>query len=206
MTDEPEPDAEPRTDRRRWLIAAVGAVVVFALLTVATVMIAGGGSSSEVEFLPGRTIEVPNDLADLDRRDALVAILDGVAGAAGYTDEFRDCVADEIEGLSDPELAGSAGPGEQAARTDQLLAASGDCERTVDAVVAPEATPEQIDFLRALTAKQIGDLVGVLPENVVASECVPDRIRAMSDEEVRRLVDELGASIERLEQQCRPRR
>jgi hypothetical protein len=201
--DAPDDDEEREPSRRRWIVAAVLGVALAVALGVATVVIVNGSSTSEVELLPGKTIEVPNDLADLDRRAALVAVLDGVADAAGYTDAFRDCVADRIGMLSDAEL--STGAGAASARTDQLLAAAGGCEGDGEAIAA-DATPEQIDFLRELTAVQIAALVRALPDNAALVDCVPDAIRTMGDERVRGLFDGpggLSGSVRALERRCR---
>lgn len=204
MAGESEDERGP--DRGRWVIGVAVVMVVVGAAVLSTLLIAGGSSSSEVEFLPGKTIEVPNDLGDLSRQEALIAVLDGVSKAAGYADEFRNCVAGEIQGLSESELTAPTGQGGSPKRTDQLFSASGRCSSAVDPVVAPDATAEQLSFLRELTATQIGDLVALLPNNAALVDCVPAKIRALGDTALRELVDGPGGladSIERLERDCR---
>ena len=171
-------------------IAAALSIASLALLTgLAGCSGDSGTGTTEVEFNNGVTISVPNDLADQPPREFVRATFDSFGDQIGFSDEWRACLATELDAVPDARLDALIDPSdtEPSARAAIKLneRAAGECRGRVIVVEDPDATPEQIDALRALSAKEISDgAVELAQFTEEQATCISDRIEALSDDQM----------------------
>ena len=151
----------------------------------------GDESSSDtvdVEIADGVTISVPSDLSDQPPKQILATTLNAVADKVGSTDEWRDCVASEIDSIPDAGLESAFdGPGGEASTRIALkynaqIAAS--CGKKVAVATDLDATSEQIDALRTLTASQLTPQFVQSGASEKQAACVVKQFEALSNDQV----------------------
>lgn len=181
--------------------AAVLAVVSVALLLAGC----GGGdstdsssaSTTDVTVADGLVITVPSDLGSQEPKEAILAVLDAVAEKVGFTSEWKTCVGDGIDEIPDSKLQSlDAMSEEEVSQTALQFSAQlgASCGKTVDLVVSPDATPEQIDALRSLTASQLEGYAGGARLTPAQVGCMSDKYEALPDDKV---VEFANASTQR---------
>jgi len=155
--------------------------------------LAGCGDESasdtvEVEIAKGVTISVPSDLSDQPPKEILATTLNAVADKVGSSDEWKDCVASEIDSIPDARLESvfDEPGGEASTRTALKYQAqiSASCGKKVAVATDPAATSEQIDALRTLTASQ---LTAQFVEGGVSDKqaaCIVKQFEALSNDQV----------------------
>jgi len=155
----------------------------------------GGGDStdsssaatSDFTIADGLVITAPADLGSEDPKQAVLTVLDAVAEKVGFSSEWRACVEDGISAIPDSKFQSLDGLDAQeriqaAQQYNAQLATS--CGKKVDLVVSPDATPDQIDALRALTAFQLGSTYSGGKITQEQTSCIVDKYEALPDAKV----------------------
>lgn len=154
-------------------------------------------STTDVTVADGLVIAVPSDLGSQEPKEAILAVLDAVAEKVGFTSEWKTCVADGIDEIPDSKLQSlDAMSEEEVSQTALQFSAElgASCGKTVDLVVNPDATPEQIDALRSLTASQLEGYAGGARLTPAQVSCMSDKYEALPDDKV---VEFANASTQR---------
>lgn len=168
-------------------IAAVLSIAGLAFLTG----LAGCGDDSgsdtvEAEIAKGVTISVPSD-ADQSPKEFLSDTLNAVADKVGFSDEWKACIASEIDSIPDARLEPILDAPDGEASTQAALKynaqISAACEKKVAEAVDPDATSEQIDALRALTASQLTQTFEGSGASDKQAACMVEQYEALSDNE-----------------------
>lgn len=168
---------------------ALAAVIVFGLFGC------GGGDStdtssaatSDYTIADGLVITAPADLGSEDPKQAVLTVLDAVAEQVGFSSEWKACVEEGIDAIPDSEFETLDGlDAEERIQAAQQYNAklSTSCGKEVDLVVSPDATPDQIDALRTLTAFQLGSTYSGGKITEAQTSCIVDKYEALPDAKV----------------------
>jgi len=143
--------------------------------------------TSDFTIADGLVITAPTDLGSEDPKQAVLTVLDAVAEKVGFSSGWRACVEDGIGAMPDAKFEAlddlDAEERIQAAQKYNAELATS-CGEKVDLVVSPDATPDQIDALRTLTAFQFGNTFtgGKITEE--QTNCVVETYEALPDAKV----------------------
>ncbi len=169
----------------------IAALSIASLVLLAGLAGCGDESSSDtvdVEIANGVTISVPSDLSDQPPKQILATTLNAVADKVGSTDEWRDCVASEIDSIPDARLESAFDePGGEASTRIALkynAQISASCGKKVSVATDPDATSEQIDALRTLTASQLTPQFVQSGATDKQAACIVKQFEALSNDQV----------------------
>ena len=169
----------------------VAALSIASLVLLTGLAGCGDESSSdtvEVEIAKGVTISVPSDLSDQPPKQSLATTLNAVADKVGSTDEWKDCVASEIDSIPDARLESVFDePGGEASTQTALsynAQISASCGKKVPVATDPDATSEQIDALRTLTASQLTPQFVQSGLSDKQADCIVKQFEALSNDQV----------------------
>ena len=151
----------------------------------------GGDSASdttEVEVADGVTISVPTDVGDQPPKEGLATTLDSIADQVGFSDEWRNCLATELDAISDARIDAIVDESNPETNTQAALRFNAQiarvCGRKVAVVVNPDATSDQVELLKGLTAVQLSQALAggrVTPEQIT---CIVDQYETLSNDQV----------------------
>ena len=178
----------------RFLIAAALSIAGLAFVTG----LAGCGDDSasettQVEIADGVTISVPTDVGDQPPKEALATTLDSIADQVGFSDEWRNCLATELDAIPDARIDAIVDESSPGTTTQAALGFNAQisrvCGRKVAVVVKPDATSEQVDVLKGLTAVQLSQAFegGQYTDEHIT--CIVDQYETLSNDQVVRFAN-----------------